>query len=32
MVGGAPEDVEHLMPLLKTYSAEVKHMGPVGAG
>lgn len=32
MCGGEKSHVEHLMPLLKVYSAEVQHMGKAGAG
>ena len=32
MCGGEKTHVEHLMPILKVYSAEVQHMGQAGAG
>lgn len=32
MCGGDKSHIEHLMPLLKVYSAEVQHMGSAGAG
>jgi L-threonate 2-dehydrogenase len=32
MVGGDPADLERVRPLLETFSRDVFHLGPVGAG
>ncbi len=32
MVGGAPEDVERVMPVLKAMGTKITHVGPSGAG
>ena len=32
MVGGAPEDVERVMPVLKPIGTKITHVGPIGAG
>ncbi|HMN80878.1 MAG TPA: NAD(P)-dependent oxidoreductase [Burkholderiaceae bacterium] len=32
MIGGAPADVERVMPLLKVMGRQCFHLGPVGAG
>ena len=32
MVGGDPEDVERVMPVLKAIGTRITHVGPIGAG
>ena len=32
MVGGDPEDVERVMPVLKAIGTKITHVGPIGAG
>ncbi len=32
MVGGDPEDVARVMPVLKAMGAKITHVGPIGAG
>lgn len=32
MVGGEPEDVEYVMPVLQTMGKTITHIGPIGSG
>ncbi|MBI4966143.1 MAG: NAD(P)-dependent oxidoreductase [Desulfomonile tiedjei] len=32
MVGGDPEDVERVLPVLKSMGTKITHVGPIGAG